>query len=74
MCELWGVWIRNGNVNEALLYYFVQCIIYPVNLTAVGGHQVKCVSRLRNGVGDSSATRVDTSLSFASKLLDPRHQ
>ena len=66
--------ISNGNINEALLYYFTQCISYSVNLTAAGGHQVKCVSRLGDEMGDASATRVEISLSFASKLLDPGHQ
>lgn len=74
MCELRGVQISHGNINEALLYYFIQCISYSVNLTAVGGHQVKCVIRLGNGMGDFSATGVEISLNFASKLLDPGHQ
>jgi len=70
VCELRGVRISSGNINEALLYY-TQCISYSVNLLAVGGHQVKCANRLGNGMGDSSAARVEIPLNFASELLNP---
>lgn len=64
-------WIKERNINEALMHSFTQCFSYSVSLTAVGDHQVKCC---RNGMGDSSGTRNEISLSFAFNLLDLGHQ